>query len=51
MGYSLAIDLGTSFVAAAVADDRGLEMFGLGDGSLVAPAAVYVRDDGRHRDR
>jgi YVTN family beta-propeller protein len=46
MGYSLAIDLGTSFIAAAVADDRGLEMFGLGDGSLVAPAAVYVRDDG-----
>ena len=47
VGYSLAIDLGTSFVAAAVADDRGREMFGLGDGSLVAPAAVYVRDDGR----
>jgi YVTN family beta-propeller protein len=46
MGYSLAIDLGTSFVAAAVADDRGLEMFGLGDGSLVAPAAVFVREDG-----
>ncbi|HEV7187231.1 MAG TPA: Hsp70 family protein [Blastococcus sp.] len=46
-GYSLAIDLGTSFVAAAVADDRGLEMFALGDGSLVAPAAVYVRSDGR----
>jgi YVTN family beta-propeller protein len=45
-GYSLAIDLGTSFIAAAVADDRGLEMFGLGDGSLVAPAAVYVRDGG-----
>jgi YVTN family beta-propeller protein len=47
VGYSLAIDLGTSFIAAAVADDRGREMFGLGDGSLVAPAAVYVRDDGR----
>ena len=46
MGYSLAIDLGTSFIAAAVADDRGLEMFGLGDGSLVAPAAVYIREDG-----
>jgi YVTN family beta-propeller protein len=46
-GYSLAIDLGTSFVAAAIADDRGLEMFGLGDGSLVAPAVVYVGDDGR----
>ena len=46
LGYSLAIDLGTSFVAASVADDRGLEMFGLGDGSLVAPAAVYIRDNG-----
>jgi YVTN family beta-propeller protein len=45
VGYSLAIDLGTSFIAAAVADDHGLEMFGLGDGSLVAPAAVFVRDD------
>jgi YVTN family beta-propeller protein len=46
-GYSLAIDLGTSFIAAAVADDRGLEMFSLGDGALVAPAAVYVRGDGQ----
>jgi YVTN family beta-propeller protein len=46
-GYSLAIDLGTSFIAAAVADDRGLEMFSLGDGSLVEPAAVYARADGR----
>jgi YVTN family beta-propeller protein len=46
-GYSLAIDLGTSFIAAAVADNRGLEMFSLGDGSLVEPAAVYVRGDGR----
>jgi YVTN family beta-propeller protein len=45
--YSLAIDLGTSFIAAAVADDHGLEMFSLGDGSLVEPAAVYVRGDGR----
>jgi len=47
VAYSLSIDLGTSFIAAAVADDAGREMFGLGDGSLVAPAAVYVRDDGR----
>jgi serine/threonine protein kinase/actin-like ATPase involved in cell morphogenesis len=46
-GYSLAIDLGTSFIAAAVADDHGLEMFTLGDGSLVSPAAVYVSGDGR----
>jgi molecular chaperone DnaK (HSP70) len=46
-GYSLAIDLGTSFVAAAVADDRGPEMVGLGDGAVVAPAAVCVSGDGR----
>ncbi|WP_448614952.1 Hsp70 family protein [Modestobacter sp. URMC 112] len=46
-GYSLAIDLGTTFVATAVAGDAGLEMFPLGDGSVVAPAAVYVRDDGQ----
>src|SRR3954452_15877658 len=45
--YSLAVDLGTSFVAAAVADDHRLEMFSLGDGSLVEPAAVYVHHDGR----
>ena len=50
-GYSLAIDLGTTFVAAAVASDRGLEMFTLGDGAVVAPAAVYVRDDGSARHR
>ena len=46
-GYSLAIDLGTSFVAAAVADDRGLEMFGLGDGSLVSPPPSTCASDGQ----
>jgi YVTN family beta-propeller protein len=46
-GYSLAIDLGTTFVATAVASDGGLEMFSLGDGSTVAPAAVYIREDGQ----
>jgi YVTN family beta-propeller protein len=46
-GYSLAIDLGTTFVAAAMAGDGKLEMVSLGDGSTVAPAVVYVRDDGR----
>jgi serine/threonine protein kinase/actin-like ATPase involved in cell morphogenesis len=46
-GYSLAIDLGTSFVAAAVADDRGPAMVSLGDGAQVAPAVVYVRGDGQ----
>jgi molecular chaperone DnaK len=46
-GYSLAIDLGTSFMAAAVADDRGVEMFPLGDGAVLAPAVVYAPGDGR----
>ena len=46
-GYGLGIDLGTSFVAAAVADDQGPDMFALGDGALVAPAAVYAGSDGR----
>jgi hypothetical protein len=46
-GYGLGIDLGTSFIGAAVADDRGPEMFALGDGALLAPAAVYADGDGR----
>ncbi|MGZ4646251.1 MAG: protein kinase domain-containing protein [Blastococcus sp.] len=45
--YGLGIDLGTSFIGAAVADDRGPEMFALGDGTIVAPAAVYAGGDGR----
>ena len=46
MGYSLGVDLGTTFVAAAIASDTRIEMFTLGDRSVVAPATVYVRDDG-----
>ncbi|MCW2675502.1 MAG: beta-propeller repeat protein [Modestobacter sp.] len=46
MGYSLGVDLGTTFVAAAVAQDSGVEMVALGDGSMAAPAVVYFRDDG-----
>ena len=46
-GYGLGLDLGTSVIAAAVADDRGPEMFALGDGALTAPAAVYAGGDGR----
>jgi YVTN family beta-propeller protein len=44
--YNLGVDLGTTFVAAAVAHPTQVEMFTLGDRSVVAPAVVYLRDDG-----
>ncbi|MDT7620412.1 MAG: hypothetical protein QOF99_1313, partial [Pseudonocardiales bacterium] len=34
MGYSLGVDLGTTFVAAATAQDSAPEMFTLGDRSV-----------------
>ena len=46
MGYSLGVDLGTTFVAAALASSTTVEMFTLGDRSVVTPATVYLRDDG-----
>jgi len=46
VSYSLGIDLGTTFVSAALADATTVEMFTLGDRSVVIPAAVYLRDDG-----
>ena len=44
--YSLGVDLGTTFVAAAVARGSRMEMFTLGDRTVVTPAVVYARDDG-----
>ncbi len=46
MSYSLGVDLGTTFVAAAIAHPTQIEMFTLGDRSVVAPAVVYLREDG-----
>jgi len=46
VGYSLGVDLGTTFVAAAIAHGPRVEMFTLGDRTVVMPAAVYARDDG-----
>jgi YVTN family beta-propeller protein len=46
VSYSLGIDLGTTFVAAAFAKATTVEMFPLGGRSVVAPAAVYLRGDG-----
>ena len=44
--YSLGVDLGTTFVAAAVARGSRVEMVTLGDRTVVTPAVVYARDDG-----
>lgn len=46
MGYSLGVDLGTTFVAAAMSDGGRPEMITLGVRSVVIPSAVYLADDG-----
>jgi molecular chaperone DnaK (HSP70) len=46
VGYHLGVDLGTTFVAAAVAYESRVEMFTLGDRTMVTPAVVYLREDG-----
>ncbi|WP_432990117.1 Hsp70 family protein [Dactylosporangium sp. CA-233914] len=47
--YSVGIDLGTSFAAAAVARDGGLDMVRLGEQATVIPAATYLDADGTLR--
>jgi molecular chaperone DnaK (HSP70) len=44
--YSLGVHLGTTSVAAAVAQGTRTEMVGLGERGVVAAAAVYLRPDG-----
>ena len=46
MGYSLGVDLGTTFAAAAIARDDLVEMVTLGNRSVVMPTVVAVREDG-----
>lgn len=46
MTYSLGVDLGTTFVAAAMSSGTQVEMVTLGDRSVVTPATVYLREDG-----
>ena len=45
-GYCLGVDLGTTFVAAAISRDTHQEMLTLGDRTVVAPSVVYLREDG-----
>jgi molecular chaperone DnaK (HSP70) len=44
--YSLGVDLGTTFVAAAIARPSGVGMVSLSAQSVVAPALVYLDEDG-----
>jgi molecular chaperone DnaK (HSP70) len=46
VSYSLGIDLGSTFVAAARATAATVEAVPLGNRSLVTPAAVYLQGDG-----
>ncbi|HEX4248137.1 MAG TPA: Hsp70 family protein [Pseudonocardia sp.] len=46
LGYSLGVDLGTTFVAAAISRHAQPEMVNLGDHSMVTPSVVYLREDG-----
>ncbi|HEX4251728.1 MAG TPA: Hsp70 family protein [Pseudonocardia sp.] len=46
MGYSLGVDLGTTFAAAAMSRDDQVEMVTLGNRSVVMPTVVALRDDG-----
>ena len=45
--YDLGVDLGTTFLAAAITRPNQVEMFTLGDRSVVAPSVVYRADDGQ----
>jgi YVTN family beta-propeller protein len=45
VGYLLSVDLGTTFVAAALSSGSQPEMFTLGERSVVAPALVYLGED------
>ena len=45
-GYSLGVDLGNTYVAAAVGRGSEIEMCTLGESSLVMPAVVHIGDDG-----
>ncbi|HEY1972047.1 MAG TPA: Hsp70 family protein, partial [Pseudonocardia sp.] len=45
MTYSLGVDLGTTYVAAAISRPSGTEMVTLSGSTVVAPALVYLRED------
>src|SRR5687768_7637435 len=46
MAYSLGIDLGTTYSAAATARDGRIEIFQLGERAATIPSIVLLRADG-----
>ena len=46
MSYTLGIDLGTTYTAAAVTRDGRTEIFQLGDRTASIPSTVLLREDG-----
>jgi hypothetical protein len=46
VSYSLGVDLGTTFVAAAISCSGRTEMCTLGDQNVVTPSVVYLGEDG-----
>jgi molecular chaperone DnaK (HSP70) len=46
VSYGLGLDLGATYVAAAVSHGGRVEMFALGDRTVVTPAVVFAREDG-----
>ena len=49
MGYSLGVDLGTTFTAAAIGDGQHAEIVPLGDRSPQAASVIYQAPDGSFR--
>jgi YVTN family beta-propeller protein len=47
LGYDLGVDLGTTFVAAAISRAGRAEMFTLGNQTVVSPAVVYLDEESR----
>jgi YVTN family beta-propeller protein len=47
VGYDLGVDLGTTFVAAAISRDGRTEMCTLGNQAVVAPAVVYFTEESK----
>jgi YVTN family beta-propeller protein len=47
VGYDLGVDLGTTFLAAAISRDGRTEMCTLGNQTVVSPSVVYLSEESR----
>ena len=46
MGYTVGLDLGTTFTAAAVMRDGKVDVVSLGNHAVAIPSVVFLREDG-----